>query len=327
MIARSPSTRWPALVLTAGLGTRARPLTYDRAKAALPVAGVPLVHRILRRLHAAGVRDVVLNLHHLPHTITGLVGDGTGLGVTVRYSFELPLLGSAGGPRRALPLLAAPRFFIVNGDTLTDVDLEAVAAAHRESGALVTMALIPNPAPQRYGGVVVDRGGIIRGFTRRGSTEPSFHFIGVQVAEAEAFAPLPDGTPDESVGRLYPRLMAERPGSIRALVCDASFLDIGTPGEYLATSLALAAHEGGRDALVGLRARIAADALVEDSVLWDDVAVGPGARVTRSVVGDRVVIPAGARIDACAIVRADRHAPLAGERVEGGLLVHPLETR
>ena len=96
----------PALVLTAGLATRLRPLSFVRAKAALPVAGTPLIHRILRSLSSAGVQDVVLNLHHLPHTLTSLLGDGSALGMRIRYSWEVPVLGSAGGPKRAIPLLA-----------------------------------------------------------------------------------------------------------------------------------------------------------------------------------------------------------------------------
>lgn len=323
-----PSTRdLPALVLTAGLGTRARPLTYRRAKAALPVAGVPLVHRVIHGLRAAGVRDLVLNLHHLPATITAVVGDGAALGVSVRYSWEPRLLGSAGGPRRALPLVATDRFLIVNGDTLTDVDPGAVAEAHARSGALVTMAVIPNPAPQRYGGVRVDETGVVTGFTRRGSAEPSFHFVGVQVVEAEAFAALPDETPDESVGRLYPQLITERPGSVRAFVSDASFLDIGTPAEYLATSLGIARAERDPGALVGPGARIADSATVVDSILWEDVRVGPGAHLARAIVGDGVEVPAGARYEDCAIVRADGRAPSGAERREGDLLVGPLETR
>src|SRR2546425_7476361 len=142
----------PALVLTAGLATRLRPLSRVRAKAALPVAGEPLVERILRWLAAAGVEEFVLNLHHLPETITGLIGDGAGLGVRVRYSWETPVLGSAGGPRHALPLLGSGEFLIVNGDTLTDVNVAEVLEAHRASGALVTMALVPNTEPDKYGG-------------------------------------------------------------------------------------------------------------------------------------------------------------------------------
>ena len=111
-----------ALVLTAGLGTRLRPLTLVRAKPAIPVAGEPLVRRIVRWLAANGVTDVVLNLHYLPATLTAVVGDGSDLGARVRYSWEQPqVLGSAGGPRQALPILGADAFLIVNGDTLSEL--------------------------------------------------------------------------------------------------------------------------------------------------------------------------------------------------------------
>ena len=149
----------PALVLTAGHATRLRPLSFVRAKAAVPVAGEPLASRILRGLAAAGVTDAVLNLHHLPHTLTTLIGDGADAGVRVRYSWEVPVLGSAGGPRRALPLLGASTFLIVNGDTLADIDIAAVVADHRRSGALVTMAVVPNNEPDKYGGVMAANDG------------------------------------------------------------------------------------------------------------------------------------------------------------------------
>jgi hypothetical protein len=148
----------PCLVLTAGLGTRLRPLTDILAKPALPVAGQPLVARILRWLASQGVNDAVLNLSHLPHTVSGVAGDGSQFGIRVRYSWEQPVLGSAGGPRHALPLLGS-RFLIVNGDTLTKVPLSDVIGTHTRSGAAVTMALVPHPAPGRYGGVHVNDAG------------------------------------------------------------------------------------------------------------------------------------------------------------------------
>ena len=283
----------PALVLTAGLATRLRPLSRVRAKAALPVAGEPLVERILRWLSASGVGEFVLNLHHLPDTITGLIGDGGGLGVGVRYSWEMPVLGSAGGPRHALPLLGSDTFLIVNGDTLTDVNVSEVVEAHRASGALVTMALVPNTEPEKYGGAIVD-GGVVTGFTRRGSAERSYHFVGVQVAEKTVFEPLPDHTPYESVGALYPELIRTRTGSIRAFVSEtAEFLDIGTPADYLQTSLRLGAREGRPSVSAGRGTRVESSARLTDTVLWDDVAVGAGARIERCVVADGVRIPPG----------------------------------
>ncbi len=118
----------PAVVLTAGLATRLRPLSLVRAKAAMPVAGRPLAWLILERLRDAGVTSAVLNLHHLPHTLTSRIGDGTALGLPVRYSWETTVLGSAGGPKRAAPLVGEPTFLVVNGDTLCSVDLDGLLA-------------------------------------------------------------------------------------------------------------------------------------------------------------------------------------------------------
>lgn len=311
----------PALVLTAGLGTRLRPLSLVRAKAAMPVAGEPLARRILRQLHAAGVRDVVLNLHHLPHTITRNLGDGSDLGLRVRYSWEMPVLGSAGGTRQALPLLGEATCLIVNGDTLTDVDVGALAAEHRRTRALVTMAVVPNREPEKYGGVLVEADGAVTGFTRRGSSDRSYHFVGVQVANADAFASVTPGEAAESVAHLYPMLIRTQPGSVRTFVTDAAFLDIGTPEDYLQTSLRLAAGNG--DTLRGARTRVDGAARVEDSVLWDDVEVGAGASLRRSVVADEVSIPAGTAWAGVMVRRAD--GPLApAERRIGDLAVAPI---
>lgn len=315
----------PALVLTAGLATRLRPLSLVRAKAALPVAGQPLARRILRSLAAAGVTDAVLNLHHLPHTLTACVGDGADLGLRVRYSWEAPaVLGSAGGVRRALSLLGTPRFLILNGDTLTDADVVALLARHADTGALVTMAVIPNVEPDKYGGVLVDGNGIVTGFVARGSRERSYHFIGLQAAEATAFATLPDNTPYESVTGLYPALMRDAPGSVRALVVQAQFLDIGTPADYMAASRRLSAIEGlDRDA--GRSTRIAPDARVEGSVLWDDVEVGPGASLRECIVTDRVHVPPGTSWQGVSMRLADG-ALAPGETQIGRLAVVPIRS-
>jgi NDP-sugar pyrophosphorylase family protein len=308
------------LVLTAGLGTRLQPLTLARAKAAAPVDGEPLARRTIRWLVGHGVTDLVLNLHHKPESIAAAVGDGADLGAQVRYSWESPILGSAGGPRHALPLLLDPpspqsgvggigghaerTFVLVNGDTLTDADLPAMIAEHRRTGAMVTMALIPNPRPDKYGGVLLDGDRVVTGFTRRGNREPSFHFIGPQVVEADAFMTLEDGVPAESVLGVYPALMASRPGSVRGFVSHATFQDIGTPADLLQTSLDLAAADGRVDApRWGRNVHVDATARVTRSELWNDVTVGAGAVLTECIVADGVQIPEGAFFTRCAIVR------------------------
>ena len=322
----------PALILTAGLGTRLRPLSYVRAKGALPLAGEPLARRILRWLHGAGVRDAVLNLHHLPHTLTRAIGDGSELGMSVRYSWETPVLGSAGGPRRALPLLtgtpkgalddgARDSFLIVNGDTLTSVDLEALIAYHDSGDALVTMAVIPNTQPDKYSGIAADADGRFLGFIPRGSSERSFHFVGVQVAEPHPFSSVSPDEPSE-VKTLYTTLAAAQPGSVRLFRTDAEFLDIGTPADYLHTALLIAERD--RAAAHGARNRIAADASVERSVLWDDVVVEEGAMLKECVVTEGAVVPADTSWHGVTLrVPTGELAP--GERLIEGLAVCPID--
>jgi NDP-sugar pyrophosphorylase family protein len=280
-----------------------------------------LIHRILRPLSTAGVQDVVLNLHYLPQTLTSRLGDGSALGMRIRYSWEVPVLGSAGGPKRAIPLLANPEpripnpgtFLILNGDTLTDVSIQALLEDHRRSGALVTMAVVHNTEPEKYSGVGVGADGAFTGWVPRGSRESSYHFIGVQVAEPAAFASVPADTPSE-VRTLYPALVAARPGSVRAFRTQASFMDIGTPSDYLETSLKLAAREG-IDVSAG--AEISPTARIERSVLWDDVTVEDGAMLKECVVTDGVTVPADTSWHGVTIRVASGELTPGERRIEG----------
>jgi NDP-sugar pyrophosphorylase family protein len=283
-----------ALILTAGLGTRLRPLTDVRAKAAIPVAGEPIVRRIARWIAGHGITDLVLNLHHRPETIARVMGDGSDLGVRVRYSWEQPIvLGSAGGPRQALPIVGAGTFVIVNGDTLTDVDLGALVRAHEASAALVTLALVPNREFDRYGGVLVDDHQVVTGFVPRGpAAKGSFHYIGVQVVSATAFESVRPGQVARSIGGVYDELMSARPGAVRAFVSAADFRDIGTVADYWNTSRALAASAPADSASPGLQVDPAAR--VTDSIAWDDVHVDGGAVVEECILTDGVRIPRGA---------------------------------
>ena len=307
----------PAVVLTAGLATRLRPLSFVRAKAAMPVAGRPLAWLILEWLRDAGVTSAVLNLHHLPHTLTSRIGDGTALGLPVRYSWETTVLGSAGGPKRAAALVGEPTFLVVNGDTLCSVDLAGLLASHRRSGALVTMATTANHEPDKYGGVAARPDGEVTGFVPPGSATPSQHFVGVQVMQAAAFASVPPDTPWASTGTLYPALLAARPGAIRTFPGASTFHDIGTPLDYIRTSLTLG--EPGSAA-----ANRDDGAHVVDSVLWDGVTVGRGASLTRCVVTDGVAVPADSTFDGAILRRADGPAAMDGEVRLGDLFVSPI---
>jgi mannose-1-phosphate guanylyltransferase len=272
----------PTIVLTAGLGTRLDPITRVVAKAAVPMAGKTLVERVLEWLKGQSIEDVVLNLHHQPESITAIVGDGRERGLRVRYSWEPVLLGSAGGPRQALtlwPTLTGP-CLIVNGDTLTDLALAPLIDAHRASGVRATLAVIRNPRPDHYNGIRANVDRTVTEFVAKGHSDPTWHFVGVQVVDADVFDRIAIGEPAETVSGLYRDMVREAPGSIMIWPVDAPFLDVGTPGDYLAAVLSLA----------GTSVVIEGDSVVDPSatlhrcVVWNRARVGAGARLTDCVV-------------------------------------------
>ena len=292
-------SRWPALILAAGMGTRLQPLSTNRAKPALPIAGTPLISRTLRYLRDSGVERVVVNLHHRADSITRIVGDGGAFGVTVRYSWETTILGSAGGPARAIPLLESDRFLIVNGDMLTDVDLRALAFQHVDTNAQVTLAVIDGRPG--YNGVIADERGVVSGF---GTAPGAHHFIGVQAVNASVFAGVSVEAASETIHGIYPRLIAARPEAIRVYHSQASYFDIGSPRDYYETVRTIADREDrrldrGSDCLV------APDATLVNTVLWDRVQVGAQATLTDCVVADDVIIPQAAEFSRCSLVMRD----------------------
>jgi len=299
-----------ALLLTAGLGTRLDPITRLLAKPAVPLGNATLVEHVIAWLRSQGITDLVLNLHHRPESLTAVVGDGQHLGVRVRYSWEQPVLGSAGGPRHALPLIDSDPFLIINADTLCDMELQPMIDAHLASGADVTMAVVPNPAPDHYNGIAADVDRQVLGFVPRGRSSGTWHYIGAQVVNARVFADLPDGVISETVGGIYPEMAVSRPGSIRIWPTDATFLDVGTPRDYLAAAL----RRGGAGAVAG----------VTNSVVWAGVQIEPGASVADCIVAGPVHLPADFRAHLSIIMPAT--AVRSGDRAEirGDVAVFPL---
>ena len=272
----------PTIVLTACLGTRLDPITRVVAKAAVPMAGKSLVERVLEWLKGQGIDDVVLNLHHIPESITRVVGDGAGLGVRVRYSWERRLLGSAGGPKLALSLwpgLTGP-CLIVNGDTMTELALAPLIEAHTTSGAKATLAVIRNVRPDHYNGIRAAADRTVTGFVAKGHTDPTWHFIGIQVVEPEVFDRLPLGEPAETVHGLYRDMVRESPGSVMVWPVDAPFLDVGTPADYLDAVFRLA----GTNVVTEGDAVVDPSAVLERCVVWDGAVVGASAHLTDCVV-------------------------------------------
>jgi len=291
----------PTIVLTAGLGTRLDPITRVVAKAAVPMAGKTLVERVLGWLRREGIDDVVLNLHHRPESITAIVGDGSDLGLRVRYSWERVLLGSAGGPKLALTLWPelTGECLIVNGDTLTDLALAPLIDAHRTSGARATLAVVRNVRPNHYNGIRANAERVVTEFVAKGHTDETWHFVGVQVVDPDVFNRVPAGEPAETVAGLYRDMARGSLGSVMIWPVDAPFLDVGTPADYLAAVLNLA----GTDVVIEGDSVVDPSAVLSRSVVWSGARVGAGARLTDCVVLSGAEVPAGATATGSVIAR------------------------
>jgi NDP-sugar pyrophosphorylase family protein len=314
----------PALILAAGLGTRLDPLTRMVAKAAVPLAGRTLIERVMAFLKDQTVTDIVINLHHLPETITSIVGDGSHLGVRVRYSWEREILGSAGGPRHALSLIDAPAFFILNGDTLSDIPLQPLVAAHRRTGAAVTLAVVPNPAPDHYNGLEVSDDGWVTGGRLKGDALGTWHFFGVQVVNREVFADLPDNVPAETIHGAYRALMGRKRGGLRAERMETSFLDVGTPRDYLEASLRLAHEQHWASAIDAGPGAVDSTASLTSCVVWPGARIGARATLRRAIVTGGVSVPADFDASGVLIAPASIVRPDDAVRVEGDLALYPL---
>ena len=265
----------------------------------MPVAGTPIIGRILAWLRAAGVRRVVLNLHHRPETHHARRRRRLRVGARGPLLVGARVLGSAGGPRRALPLLDAERFLIVNGDTLTDCDLADLVQRHIEPRRARDDGRGRRATSQRYGGVR-RRTTIRHGFAGVCGNRPpdwptrdALHFIGAQAVESRVCVAAGRRAAAKRCGRSIPQLIAQTAAAIAAFESRAEFLDVGTARDYHQTVREVAAREarpirsrrglhsrrrrrGSRARSSGIASRLAATPQLINCIVADDVVVPAG---------------------------------------------------
>lgn len=173
-----------AMVLAAGLGTRLRPITYEIGKPMVPVLDRPVMEHILALLGKHGFDQVIANLHWFPDAIKAHFGE------RISYSFEEELLGTAGGVRNCAGFFGSETFLVISGDALTDIDLTALMARHRESKGVATLAVKQVADTREYGVVLHDRQGRITGFQEKPEPEEALSNLGncgIYVFEPEIF--------------------------------------------------------------------------------------------------------------------------------------------
>jgi mannose-1-phosphate guanylyltransferase len=301
-------------ILAAGFGTRLRPLTHTIPKPIVPLCNRPLIGWAVDSFLAAGVRELIVNLHHLPGPIEHYLQQEYAGRAEFFFSREEEILGTGGGIRRVRPQLAnEEEFLLVNGDTVQFPRWDALREARREHDALAALTLRHPPAGDKFTPVYFEDG-LVTGFGS-GRGEPLM-FAGSHVISTRVFDRLPEQEFSGIVEHAYIPVLADASERLAGVIDDGLWFDIGTPQRYLSASTALLAamvhgelpvtpgsrlegdsllHESARGAAVRstVGARSAVEGDVRDSILFDDVRVGRGVVVERCIVSHGVELMAG----------------------------------
>lgn len=327
-------------ILAAGYGTRLRPITYTMPKPMVPLCNRPLIAWAVESFLAAGVRDLIVNLHHLPESLQQFLREEYAGRAEFHFSIENEILGTGGGIRRVRPQLAGEEeFLLVNGDTVQFPQWDALRAARRAKNALAALTLRHPPEGDRFTPVYFDDG-LVTGFGN-GTGEPLM-FSGSHVISTRVFDHLPDRDFSGIVEHVYIPVLAGHRERLAGIVDDGLWFDIGTPQRYLAASealldamvrgaLALPADSGVQgDSLLHTttsgdvtRSTVGAHSVVEgtvsDSIVWDDCRIAHGVSMERCIVGHGVTLAEGHYRDAV-IVRDDPAIPGDYERRHGNVV-------
>jgi mannose-1-phosphate guanylyltransferase len=326
-----------AVVLVGGEGTRLRPLTFAIPKQMLPVAGLTMIERVLAALARHGVDEVVLAMGYRPDAFVEAFPDGRVAGVPVTYAVEPEPRDTAGAIRFAADHAGIDEtFLVVNGDVLTDLDVAALVAMHRRTGAEATIALTPVEDPSAFGVVPTDDKGRVMGFIEKPPpAEAVTNLInaGTYVMEPSVLGRIAQGRRVSVERETFPALAAD--GSLFAMASDAYWIDTGTPALYL---------QANRDAVAGRRGLPpVAGAVERDPGVWvqpgagalegrlegpclvqDGSVVAQGATVSGSILCPGVVVQAEAVVVGSVLLAGvviEKGARVEGSVVGGGSVV------
>jgi mannose-1-phosphate guanylyltransferase len=334
-----------AVILVGGEGTRLRPLTSTVPKPVVPLVDRPFISFMLEWLGQHGIDDVIMSCGFLATSVRNVLGDGSGLGIRLRFVEEPDPRGTAGALKFAESMLDE-RFLMLNGDVLTDIDLSEQIAQHERTGAKATLALVPVADPSAYGLVHLEEDRAVRDFLEKPSPDAidtNLISAGAYVLQREILELVP---PDRNVSierEVWPLLIGN---GLYGFPSQSYWLDIGSPDRYLQGTFDIlegnvrtAVEERlGNDWLAidesaEVRGRVIPPAVIERGVriaegahvgslvvLGEDVSIGAGTTVERAVILNGAEIGEGCTLRDCIVaagVRVGASTAISGGAVLG----------
>jgi mannose-1-phosphate guanylyltransferase len=304
-----------AMVLAAGLGTRARPLTDRYAKPALPVPGSTVLTHVLRMLRSAGISDVALNLHYKPESLLYALKEYPVDGVNVTTFNEPVIAGSGGGFFRIKDFFADEPFLISNGDSIPLIDFKQLLAFHETHNLPVSFLCRPDKTGSERV-IDADSTGIVRAIRKTPVPDEelmSYQFCGAMVIDPIIFKNDPDLESFDFFGDLLIPMLVEGKKVGKVFSSDFQWLDFGNVNDYFFNLYIYLSkeyiqgdikpqHNLVGDSVVHEVSRIAVDVdLVARNYIGEGVEIRsssitnsiilPGARITDAEIIDSIIFP------------------------------------
>lgn len=339
-------------MLVGGKGTRLRPLTISAPKPMLPVAGVPVTQHQVARAREAGVTRIVLGTSYQAEVFSSYFGDGSDFGIELRYVVEDEPLGTGGAIRNVSSALDSgpdDPVIIFNGDVLTGLDIAGLVQAWRDADADVALYLTKVEDPRAFGLVPTDADGRVTAFLEKPQTPEEIVTdqinAGCYVFKRKLIDQIPAGRPVSVERETFPELLAAS-SKVIGYVDTSYWLDLGTPLAFvkgscdlvrgiapspevpdpsskllLAGAVVDSAAVVDEGTVVGRNSRIAANAQVTGSVVFDDAKIAEGARILNSVIGKGATIGSNVVLDS--VVVGDGVTIEADNELLNGVRVFP----
>ncbi len=321
-----------ALILAGGEGTRLRPLTSTVPKPVVPLVDRPFIAFMLAWLRGHGVDDIVISCGHMAAGVRNVLGDGSAFGVRLRYVEEPKPLGTGGALKYAESLLDN-RFFMLNGDILTDIDLGAQVAQHERTGARATLALTPVEDPSNYGLVRTGDDGQVTEFVEKPAVDQIDTrniSAGAYILERSVLDLLVADQPASIERDVFPQLVGN---GLYGCVSENYWLDIGTPERYLEATFDILegtvgtafAERAGDGYLVVEQSVESEGRIIPSALVESGCRIADGARVGgRVVLESGVTVGANTTIERAVVMRGaeiGKHCTLSGCIVGGGVRI------
>lgn len=323
-----------AMIMAAGVGSRLMPLTMHIPKPMVPLGNRPLMENTIHLLGEHGINSVIANLHYQPEVITEYFGDGINYGVSLNYSPEEELMGTAGGVKRCEWFLN-DTFVVISGDALTDINLDSLIKAHYSHGSLATIALKEVEQVEHFGIVITDENHKIKSFQEKPPADEALSKMantGIYIFEPEIFKYIPARQFYDFGKQVFPHLVKSG-APFYGVKIDDYWCDVGNINTYRQAHQDLLAGKvraivggnilkkdnqaqvlTGYNTIIGEQVKMEGTVVIGDgcviedkvtlrnSVIWNDSKISSGAVINGSVVGSECMVGRYVHIGAGSVI-------------------------